>query len=162
MTLELEARTMFVAGTLALFACGPGCHRRNDSIDRQAIERLHQLDLEATFSNSADELAKLWDRDAVRLQASGPAEVGKTTIYADDMRWEHDPKRSRVLSGKYDIKDIQLAGDWAFEWGNFTATEQDSTGKTVNTRGKMLRVMKRQSDGSWKFARVMSVLDSRE
>ena len=67
-----------------------------------------------------------------------------------------------MLSGKYDIEDLQLAGDWAFEWGYFTATARESSGNTVNMRGKMLRVMKRQSDGSWKFARVMSVLDSRE
>ena len=71
---------ILMAGSLALLLCGPGCHRRNESIDRQAIERLHQLDVEATFTNSADELAKLWDNDAVRLQAGGPAEVGKTKI----------------------------------------------------------------------------------
>jgi ketosteroid isomerase-like protein len=162
MTLELTARTIVMAGPLALLLCGPGCHRRNESIDRQAIERLHQLDVEATFTNSADELAKLWDNDAVRLQAGGPAEVGKTQIYTDDKRWEDDPKRSTMLSGKYDIEDLQLAGDWAFEWGYFTATVRESSGNTVNMRGKMLRVMKRQSDGSWTFARVMSVLDSRE
>ena len=93
---------------------------------------------------------------------AAPAEVGKVQIYTDDERWQHDPKRPRSLSYKPDVKDIQLAGDWAFEWGYFTAAAQDVTGKTVSMRGKQLRVMKRQSDGSWKFARVMGVLDSRE
>ena len=145
---------ILMAGSLALLLCGPGCHRRNESIDRQAIERLHQLDVETTLTDSADELAKLWDKDAVRLQAGGPAEVGKVQIYTDDERWQHDPKRPHSLSYKPDVKDIQLAGDWAFEWGYFTAAAQDVTGKTVSMRGKQLRVMKRQSDGSWKFARV--------
>ena len=35
--------------------------------DRAGIERLHQQDMVATLSDKADELAKLWDNDAVRL-----------------------------------------------------------------------------------------------
>jgi len=37
--------------------------------DRIAIERLHQQDVEATLSDDADQLAKLWDENAIRLQA---------------------------------------------------------------------------------------------
>ncbi len=36
--------------------------------DRAGIERLHQQDAAATLSDKADELAKLWDNDAVRIQ----------------------------------------------------------------------------------------------
>lgn len=57
MTLEINGRTIFMAGTLALLACGQACARRNDSSDRQAIERLHQLDVAATLTDNADELA---------------------------------------------------------------------------------------------------------
>src|SRR5579864_3244535 len=56
--------------------------------DKEAIERLHQQDVQATLSDSADELAKLWDAGAVRLQAGGPAEVSKSVIYADDKHWQ--------------------------------------------------------------------------
>ena len=45
--------------------------------DKLAIERLHQQDIAATLTDNADELAKLWDEDAVRLQANAPAEVSK-------------------------------------------------------------------------------------
>ena len=34
--------------------------------DRAAIERLHEQDRDATLSDSADQLAKLWDKDAYR------------------------------------------------------------------------------------------------
>jgi len=34
---------------------------------RAGIERLHQLDIETTISGKTDGLAKLWDKDAVRL-----------------------------------------------------------------------------------------------
>ena len=50
--------------------------------DRAGIERLHQQDIAATFSDKADELANLWDSDAVRIQPGRPAEVGKAVIYA--------------------------------------------------------------------------------
>src|SRR6266699_4112747 len=93
--------------------------------DRTAIERLHQLDVEATLSDKADRLAELWDRDAVRLGQSGPAEVGKDTIYAHDKRWEAR-NTGHSLSYKPEIKDLQIAGDWAFEWGYFEAASTDS------------------------------------
>src|SRR5215475_9749690 len=40
--------------------------------DRAGIERLHQQDMAATFSDKADELANLWDSDAVRIQPGRP------------------------------------------------------------------------------------------
>ena len=43
-------------------------------------------------------------------------------------------------------------GDWAFEWGYFSYEE---TGHDKPMRGKVSRIMKREADGSWKFARVM-------
>src|SRR5215470_2515091 len=52
--------------------------------DRAGIERLHQQDAAATLSDKADELAKLWDNDAVRIQPGHPAEVSKAVIYAND------------------------------------------------------------------------------
>src|SRR5215469_17165418 len=44
--------------------------RDSSDADRAAIERLHQEDKEATLADSADQLAKLWDKDAVRFTPS--------------------------------------------------------------------------------------------
>jgi hypothetical protein len=60
-------------------------------------QRLHQEDIEATLSDSADELAKLWDKGAVRFPAERPAEIGAAAIYADDKRWEMSSERERDL-----------------------------------------------------------------
>ena len=115
------------------------------------IERLHQQDVEATLSGKADDLAKLWDNEAVRIQPGRPVEIGKAVIYANDKRWEEHGGGS-TLCYKAEIKDLQIVGDWAFEWGYFSYKE---TGQDKPMRGKVSRVMKRQPDGSWKFARVM-------
>src|SRR5256886_7920094 len=90
----------------------------SEEADRIAIERLHRQDIEATLSDKADELAKLWDSEAVRIQPGGPAEVGKATILANDKRWE--ASRARTLCYKPEIQDLQIVGDWAFEWGYFS------------------------------------------
>ena len=146
---------------VALLAYGQGSARK-DQQDRAAIERLHALDVKTTLSDNADELVKLWDKDAVRLQAGHPAEVGKAVIYADDKKWEQSKDRDHMLTYVSDIKDVQIVGDWAFEWGYATGSIRDAAGKIVDIRGKQLRVMKRQPDGEWKFARVMGIIDSRK
>jgi hypothetical protein len=45
-----------------------------------------------------------------------------------------------------------IVGDWAFEWGYFSYKE---SANAKPGRGKVLRVLKLQPDGSWKFARVI-------
>src|SRR5437868_13476262 len=86
------------------------------------IERLHQQDIEATLSGKADDLAKLWDSEAVRIQPGRPAEIGKAMIYANDKDWEAKGG-GPTLCYKPEIKDVQIAGDWAFEWGYFSYKE---------------------------------------
>jgi hypothetical protein len=88
--------------------------------DRAAIERLHQLDIETTLRDKADELARLCDNDAVRIQPGRPAEIGKAVIYGNDKRWEASTGREKTLRGRSEIQDLQIAGDWAFEWGYFS------------------------------------------
>jgi ketosteroid isomerase-like protein len=126
---------------------------------RIAIERLHQQDVEATLSGKADDFAKLWDSQAVRILPDGPAEIGKAAIYADDKREEANSNGGRTLCYKPEIKDLQIAGDWAFEWGYFSYKE---SANTKPGRGKVLRVIKRQADGSWKFARVIGFTEKIE
>ncbi len=52
--------------------------------DMKRIERLHEQDKEATLADCADQLAKLWDKDAVRFHMTRPAEIGAAVIDADD------------------------------------------------------------------------------
>jgi ketosteroid isomerase-like protein len=144
-----------LALTAGLFATKNGRSEAKHDVsekDRAAIEELHRLDVETTLTDKADELAKLWDNDAVRIQPGKPPEVTKAVIYANDKRWETSNTTSKTLCYKAEIKDLQIAGDWAFEWGYFSY--RDSS-EAKPGRGKVLRVMKRQADGSWKFARVI-------
>ena len=125
--------------------------------DRAAIKRLHEQDEKATLSDSADQLAKLWDKDAVRFPAELPAEIGAAAIDADDKRWEMSGGRERSLCYDNEIQDVQIAGEWAFEWW-YGSYKSSKDGKVSIGDGKGVRVMKKQSDGTWRFARVISLL----
>jgi ketosteroid isomerase-like protein len=144
--------TMLVAGASgALPASHPSAEQ-----DMIGIERLHEQDKKATLSDSADQLAKLWDKDGVRFPMERLTEIGAAVIYADDKRWEMSSGRERSLCYDFEVQDIQIAGDWGFEWGY--GSYKTAKGDKVSIEyGKLLRVMKRQPDGTWRFARVMAL-----
>ncbi len=61
----------------------------------------------------------------------------------------------QVLKYAPDIKDVQIADGWAIEVVNTEATYKTSAkDNPVSVQNKGMRVLKRQSDGSWKFALV--------
>jgi uncharacterized protein (TIGR02246 family) len=141
-------------------ACRPGLSQRavTDSREQELarIEKLHQQDIAATLSDDPTALAELWTDDAVRLEPGKQAEIGKPAIRAADERAKANNPQAKVVSYAPEIKDVRLEGDLAFEWGYFTGSYKETPDGEVKTfRGKLLRVLQKQSDGSWKFARVM-------
>ena len=124
------------------------------------IEKLHKDDITATIARHVDALTALWDDDAVLLQPGTPPVVGKTGFH--DFMKQALAKSTSVKVVKYapDIHDIQVAGDVAYEWGYFEAAQKTSEQQAPQSmRAKLLRVMRRQPDGSWKFTRVMWLPD---
>lgn len=58
----------------------------------------------------------------------------------------------KVLNYVSDIKEAEIAGDWPIEVGNVQVTYNLSAKDApVNVNDKGMRLLKRQSDGSWKF-----------
>jgi ketosteroid isomerase-like protein len=85
-----------------------------------------------------------------------PAEIGAAMIDADDKEWERSSGRERSLCYDLEVQDIQIAGDWAFEWGYGSYKIAKGDKESVQY-ASVMRVMKRQSDGTWRFARVMGL-----
>jgi hypothetical protein len=113
MRVDGKFRLMVIVGVLGAGAGIAVLAHGHSSVeqDRTAIERRHQLDVETTLSDKADELAKLWDVDAVRIQPDVPAEIGKAVIYANDKRWETSSGGEKTLCYKPEIRDLQIAGE---------------------------------------------------
>lgn len=164
----MRTRIYWIVAVIAAFVVGMVADRlflrHGTAADRGAlagIERLHQLDEKVTVLNDPKALQAEWTNDAVRLEADGPVDVGKPAIYQSDVQSFAAAPGFSFVRYKPDIRDVQVAGDWAFEWGVFDIGLRPSSGKPVEeVHGKLLRVLHRQSDGEWKFARVMALLDT--
>ena len=142
----------------AAFA-GPA-HGQNSTAIPAGIEKLHNDDITATTARDADALTALWDDDAVLLQPGMPPIVGKAAFRAFVKQALAKSPSAKVLKYVPDIRDIKVAGNVAYEWGYFDSTQRSSEHQADESlRAKLLRVMKRQPDGSWKFTRVMWLPD---
>jgi uncharacterized protein (TIGR02246 family) len=124
--------------------------------DLAAIEKVRQQDIAATLSRDPVALTDLWTDDAVRLGAGAPPEVGKPAIRASNERQTAN-KGFKVRSYVPETRDLTfLDGGWAVEWRTFTASYVESPGSEVkHVRGKVLMVLKKLPDGSWRCFRGM-------
>jgi uncharacterized protein (TIGR02246 family) len=131
--------------------------------DLAAIERMRQQDIAATLSGDAAALIDLWTDDAVRLGQGGQDDIGKEAIRTTNERWKAATPGLRVLSYVPEYKELTIADGWAFEWRYYNASYVESAGgEEKHIRGKVLVVLEKLPDGSWKCARAMGGVASGE
>jgi len=123
---------------------------------RAAIDKLHQQDVAATLTGDPKALADLFTDDAVLLEPGNAAVVGRPAILAENQKDRAAHPDSKIVSYKPVIQDLQIRGDWAYEWDTFDASYRESADTQPKSfRAKALRILHRQPDGSWKFSHVM-------
>jgi uncharacterized protein (TIGR02246 family) len=153
---------MAVAAGLAIgfFARSAGidAFRRSDTraADLAAIKKLEQEDIQVTLSQDPKGLVDVWADDGVRLAPGRPPTVGKQAISAENEQFRAQFPEFKVLKYAPVLVEVQIAGGWAIEVGNADAAYKMSPKDepiSVKAQG-VVRVLKRQSDGSWKFAVV--------
>jgi len=154
---SLVTTIVFVAGLgIGYFARTPvsSLQRKNThAADLAGIEKLRQKDIEVTLSQDPQGLIDIWTEDAVRFISGKPPVVGKQAIASDNEKCRAANPGFKVLSYAPKFKNLQIEDSLACEWFESEAKFKLSPeGPPDNWHGKGLRVMKRQSDGSWKFA----------
>jgi ketosteroid isomerase-like protein len=161
--------TLGACAIVALTACvveGACASRKTADAHAQdlvAIEKLRSQDIAATLSRDTAALTELWTDDAVRLQQGGPDDIGKQAIRATNERQKAALPELRVLSYVPETKELTITDGWAFEWRYYTGSYVESPGGEVkHIRGKVLMVLKKLPDGSWKCARAMGGVVSGE
>jgi uncharacterized protein (TIGR02246 family) len=123
--------------------------------DLVAIEKLHKQDVQATLKQDLSALNSLWSEDVVILDVPGPPVVGLKALKEMYEKLRVDYPDFKVLKYAPVITDVQIADGWAIEVGTFEATyKMSEKGDPVSVNDKGVRVLKRQRDGSWKFAVV--------
>jgi len=81
--------------------------------------------------------------------------VGKKAMQEAYEKFRAEHPDFQVLKYAPHYKDAQMADGWAIEVGDFEATyKMSARDSPVSVQGKVMRVLKQQSDGSWKFALV--------
>jgi uncharacterized protein (TIGR02246 family) len=150
---------VFVAGLgigyFARSAVGTLQQRYTHKADLAAIEKLNQEDIEVTLSQDPQGLIDVWSDDGVRIHEGSPPVVGKQAIGAENEKVHSQYPEFKVLKYTTEITNVQITDGWAIEVGNVEAIYRMSAkDEPVNLRDTGMRLLKRQSDGSWKFALV--------
>jgi len=124
------------------------------------IEELHRKDLEASRAGDFDTLLSLWTEDGVLLMPGMKPVIGKGAIEAYMDEQAAVSLTYRILEYEHSWQEIKVLGDWALEWGFFSGkAEMVDSGEIVLQKGKLLRILNRQKDGSWKCARAIGHYD---
>ena len=128
--------------------------------DLAAIEKLHQADVEATLKQEPIYLDQLWSDDCIKVDGPNGPVVGLKSMKEMYAKFKADYPEFKVLKYAPDYKSTQyqlaIVDGWALEVGYTEATYQMSAKDKPITvpRTEGMRVLKRQTDGSWKFAVV--------
>jgi ketosteroid isomerase-like protein len=131
----------------------------NAEADVRAIRALNQHDIKATLAMDTDAIISQWTDDFVVLQAAGPISRGRSVNAAAVEQSKEQMKAFVPIEYNLDIQEITIAGDYAFEWGTFRGSARSVSGQTVQYAGKLMRILQRQPDGSWKMHRTMVTAD---
>jgi hypothetical protein len=145
-------------GYFARGAIGTIPHKDTHSGDLAAIAKLHRADEECTLTQDPKCLTMLWSEDGINLGFPGPPVVGIKAIGDAYAKFRADYPDFQVLKYSPDYKEMQTAivDEWAIEVGYIEGSfKTSSTAAPVSSpRAQGMRLLKRQSDGSWKFALV--------
>jgi uncharacterized protein (TIGR02246 family) len=125
--------------------------------DLRAIEAVNQRDVQFALAGDASMMMSQWTDDFVLLPPAGPILRGRRVI-AEAFQGIESPE---IVEYVLDIQEVKVLGDHAFEWGTYRySVRPRAGGETVRTGGKLMRILQRQPDGSWKMYRGISTVDA--
>lgn len=125
--------------------------RGADQSARQSLDVFNQTLVAACEKMDEQTTASLWADDGVDLIQGMQPMIGKTTISNWLLGLPAQLQGAKLLYCKVDWRDIKMEGGFAYEWA---ITRQKivfpAPQEPFESEGKMLLVLKRQQDGTWK------------
>ena len=125
----------------------------NTEADVAAIRVLTERWIAAVEAGDVDGVLSLYTDDAVRLPPDGPAFSGKEA-FEEYFSGAFEQFSFEVVWPVEGTEEIVVARGWAYhlsEYAMLVTPKED--GETMEENGKVLEIIQRQSDGSWKLAR---------
>lgn len=125
--------------------------------DRQAIQQLGRDWAEAVHHRDVDRLLDLVTDDVVFMPANAPSVVGRAALEQSYRAFFAGFEASQVFAPE----EIQVGGDWAFVRGTDTLEMKPlAGGDAVVVTARGISILRRVEDGSWRFARGITNLES--
>ncbi|MYN66846.1 MAG: DUF4440 domain-containing protein [Acidobacteria bacterium] len=141
----------------AAAACTSGAPDLEEEL--RAIEALNQHDVDAVLSSDFDALISQWTEDFVVI-SPGAVVRGRS---ANAALLEGARAMSDLLEPVEHVLDFEetiVSGDYAFQWGTLLSSSRSrASGELFSGGGKLMRILQRQADGSWKMHRTMTMGD---
>jgi len=148
----LQLSVCILMGVILLLAGGATAAKAADvEAFRAAVQDIFDTYSAANISGDTDLYISLWDEDGIKMGPNKPAVFGKSAIgelkRKAAQKWDYESQNIKV-------EEVQVAGDWGFARGTYTASlKPKAGGETSFVEGKFLTIFKRQPDGSWKIFR---------
>ena len=128
--------------------------------DRRAIEALNEHDVRAALRSDLDAIVSQWTDDFVVLPPAGPIVRGRAANVAAAEQGRAQMQAYIPVDYVVDIEEVTVAGDYAFAWGTYRGgIRPRAGGEEIRSSGKLMRILRRQQDGSWKMHRTMTTVD---
>ena len=138
---------------LFVFAVSGSAQNATVEEDVAAIKKLYEQVVAAVNANDAGALVALFTDDAMLLPPNRTVIVGKEAV-GDFFRRILD--RNTVEVGSANLEEVFVSGGWAF--ARDTAVDiftPKGGGEARQNNIKHVYLLQRQSDGSWRLARMM-------
>jgi ketosteroid isomerase-like protein len=132
----------------------------NLEADRRTIGALNQHDVKAALASDIDAIVSQWTDDFVVLPPAGPIVRGRSANAAVAEQGKEQMQALIPVDYVVEFEESTVTGDYAFEWGTYRgAARPRAGGSDVAYSGKLMRILQRQPDGTWKMHRTMLTSD---
>lgn len=123
--------------------------------DIAAIEELHRIDVAATKAGQWEQLKSLMDPECTVMPPDGDVVAGH--VFLDQVAHTEEAKRSgeEIVELIQDWEELKLLGDFAYEIGVVRYCVRDQDGEVVRESQRLMRILRRQQDGTWRVLRAM-------
>ncbi|KAF7961676.1 DUF4440 domain-containing protein [Cupriavidus sp. UYMU48A] len=124
----------------------------NPADDERAIRKLVQTWFTASQQGDIDTVLNLMTDDVVFMvpgqEPFGKAAFAQTSASMKGVR----------MQGSYDIRELQVMGDWAYLRNFIELTVTPPGAQAVHRSGYTLTVLRREADGRWRLCRDANLL----
>lgn len=146
----------FVALVTCLMTSASALAQAGPDSARAGVERFNRAFADATRHMDNSATLALWEDDGVALLPSTKPIIGKRAIGEFTNAVTSQLSGAHMRSFESECFDVTISGDWASEWCTEHQVVDLPNGRPpFDGRGKMLLVLHRGSDGTWRLSREM-------